>query len=173
MEQEKKLIFEKMTPTDNCDISVYQDAIDFVFNENDVKNVAISGAYGSGKSSVLETYKKNHPKYHFLHISLAHFQSNNGTTERKADEGATAKKSVSIESILEGKILNQLIHQIPLKIFRKPTLGSKKLLTRQICGFIRFFSLYFFFRCYILSILILGENMCYRFRVNHCGIFCP
>ena len=48
--------FEKLTPMDNVDIAVYEDAINFVFENEDINNVAISGAYGSGKSSVLATY---------------------------------------------------------------------------------------------------------------------
>ena len=34
-------------------LDVYEEAIDYVFNNPDVKNVAISGAYSAGKSSVL------------------------------------------------------------------------------------------------------------------------
>lgn len=58
--EESKLVFEKLTPVTNSDIKNYESAIDYVFKENDVRNVAISGAYGSGKSSVLESYKKKH-----------------------------------------------------------------------------------------------------------------
>ena len=35
----------------------------------DIKNVAISGAYSAGKSSVLASYKKKHSDLLFLHIS--------------------------------------------------------------------------------------------------------
>ena len=93
--------FEKLTPVSDSDIRVYESAIDFVFKEDDVKNVAISGAYGAGKSSVLESYKKKHKKLKFIHISLAHFQSQDSPEDTKIKN-----------SILEGKILNQLIHQI-------------------------------------------------------------
>ena len=50
---EAKYIFEKLTPVTDSDISVYESAIDFVFENDDVKNIALSGAYGAGKSSVL------------------------------------------------------------------------------------------------------------------------
>ena len=49
MEESKKYTFEKLTPVDNCDISVYESAIDFAFEEKDIRNIAISGAYGAGK----------------------------------------------------------------------------------------------------------------------------
>lgn len=99
---ENKYHFERLTPTDSLDLNVYEEAIDYVFNNPDVRNVAISGAYSAGKSSVLASYKKKHSNLHFLHISLAHFQSSDQEDEPEVKE-----------SILEGKILNQLIHQIP------------------------------------------------------------
>ena len=100
---------------------------EYVFSNSDVKNVAISGAYSAGKSSVLASYKKKHGELRFLHISLAHFKS----TDQESD--AEVK-----ESTLEGKILNQLIHQIPSeKIpqtnFRvKKTVSSKSIATSTI-----------------------------------------
>ena len=99
---ENKYIFEKLTPTNDVDLAVYEEAIDYVFQNPDIKNVAISGPYSAGKSSVLASYKKKHGSLRFLNISLAHFQSPN-----EKDETETRK------SVLEGKILNQLIHQIP------------------------------------------------------------
>ena len=100
---EKKYNFEKLTLKDDVNIDVYEEALDYVFESDDIRNVAISGAYGAGKSSVLASYKKKHPDKKYIHISLAHFSS-----EKKED---TDEKGVS-ESVLEGKILNQLIHQI-------------------------------------------------------------
>ena len=104
--------FEKLSLTEDVDISVYEDAIDFAFANPDIKNIAISGAYGSGKSSVLASYKKKHRRKKFLHISLAHFKSNHtkeatGNRDNEAERSATAA--------LEGKILNQLIHQLNAK----------------------------------------------------------
>ena len=52
--------FEKLTPNKEADISVYEEAIDFVFDNADVTNIAISGSYGAGKSSVIESYEKKH-----------------------------------------------------------------------------------------------------------------
>ena len=74
---ESKYNFERLTPTGNVNLDVYVQAIDFVFKHPDIKNVAISGAYSAGKSSVLESYKNRHGELNFLHISLAHFQSPN------------------------------------------------------------------------------------------------
>lgn len=49
---ESKYRFERLTPTDDVDLTVYEEAINYVFENPDIKNVAISGAYSAGKSSV-------------------------------------------------------------------------------------------------------------------------
>lgn len=97
--------FQKLTPISDVELGIYEDAIDFVFDNDDLKNIAISGQYSAGKSSLVESYKKNHPQLKFVHISLAHF--------RAADQISTDDPSKAINEVaLEGKILNQLIHQI-------------------------------------------------------------
>lgn len=106
--------FERLTPINDIELKVYEDAINYVFENQDIKNVAISGAYSAGKSSVLESYKKKHSELKFLHISLAHFQSPDLEEETEyADQKDHEEKGRVKESVLEGKILNQLIHQIP------------------------------------------------------------
>lgn len=105
---EKNYNFQKLTPSNKVELNIYDDALEYVFANKDIKNVAISGAYSSGKSSMIETYKNAHSKIKFLHISLAHFQET---------EQDISTSTVNSEPILEGKILNQLIHQIdPKKI---------------------------------------------------------
>lgn len=108
--------FEKLTPDKDADISVYEEAIEFVFDNSDVTNIAISGAYGAGKSSIIESYEKKHDDKNFLHISLAHFEP----TERNESEDSVK------ETTLEGKILNQLIHQIPVDRIPQTNFRVKK-----------------------------------------------
>ena len=100
----KDIVFSKLTPTDDVKMEVYDAALKYIFENKDIKNIAIAGSYGAGKSSLLETYKKDHSDKKFLHISLAHF-------EETAANGAV-RKDKDIEGVLEGKILNQLIQQI-------------------------------------------------------------
>lgn len=113
---QKTYNFEKLTPNKEADISVYEEAIEFVFDNSDVTNIAISGAYGAGKSSVIESYEKKHDDKNFLHISLAHFEP----TERNESEDSVK------ETTLEGKILNQLIHQIPVDRIPQTNFRVKK-----------------------------------------------
>ena len=99
-----------------------------IFAEDDIRNIAISGAYSSGKSSVIESYKKKHPDKKFLHLSLAHFQAlNDGSLEDNNSEDNT-KMTVQedAENIIEGKILNQLIQQIPAEKIPQTNFRIKK-----------------------------------------------
>ncbi|MFJ5431193.1 hypothetical protein ACIPUP_18820 [Pectobacterium actinidiae] len=97
--------FQKLTPISDVELGIYKNAIDFVFANDDLKNIAISGQYSAGKSSLVESYKKSHSNIKFVHISLAHF--------RTMEETETNEPGKDInETALEGKILNQLIHQI-------------------------------------------------------------
>ena len=114
---DRKYQFERLTPTDSVDLNVYGEAIDYVFDNPDIKNVAISGAYSAGKSSVLASYKKQHNDKRFLHISLAHFTSPDQEDELEIKE-----------SVLEGKILNQLIHQIPAEKIPQTIAGRTKMI---------------------------------------------
>ncbi len=103
--------FHRMTPSDDVEMGIYEDAMGYIFSKDDIRNIAITGAYGAGKSSMIESYKKIHPEKKFIHISLTHFCPEQG----EDDDGENAKsKQVSA---LEGKIINQLVHQIdPQKI---------------------------------------------------------
>lgn len=43
---ESKYRFQRLTPIDNIDLDVYEDAVDYVFDNPDVKNVApLGGGY--------------------------------------------------------------------------------------------------------------------------------
>lgn len=119
----EKYHFQKLTPIFNADISVYEEAINFALSNSDIRNVAISGAYSAGKSSVLESYKKKHDNYRFVHISLAHF--------RTPDQENGESEELVKESVLEGKILNQLIHQIPAENIPQTNFRVKKGVSRN------------------------------------------
>ena len=122
----KQYHFEKLTPVSNSNIDVYNSAIDFAFSNKDMKNVAISGPYSAGKSSVLETYKEGHKDKKFVHISLAHFNSTD-SDRQQADE---KRGEINQEAILERKILNQLLHQVPASKIPQTKFQAKKGVSR-------------------------------------------
>lgn len=149
---QEKLHFEKLTLNDNTNISVYEDAIDYVFESPDIKNIAISGAYGAGKSSVLATYKKKHPDKKYIHISLAHFKE-----EYNEDNNIT-------ESVLEGKILNQLIHQIPADKIPQTNFKVKQNFT--VCDIIKITSIIMLLFLFALLIGFRGQWSSFVMSLN-------
>lgn len=73
---ESELRFHSLTPIDNIeDNKIYQDALEFALQQDAVKNIAVTGPYGSGKSSVIQSFFKNSPnKYKVITLSLASFR---------------------------------------------------------------------------------------------------
>src|SRR5919199_3859948 len=68
--------FAPLTPINSVDNKGYGRAIHWALSQPDDKhihNVALTGPYGSGKSSVIRTFERDYKKcgYHFLNISLA------------------------------------------------------------------------------------------------------
>lgn len=103
-----KMRFQSLLPKSDIDLSSYKDALDFAMSHGEIRNIALSGSYGSGKSSVINSYEKICVDKKFLHISLASFS--------KSEQTSTQKETVNQ---LEGKILNQLIHQLDPKAIRQ------------------------------------------------------
>lgn len=68
----------------------------------DICNIALTGIFGSGKSSVLKTFRACYPKYKYVNISLASF---NEVTQMQ-------KSSEQYEKLLEYSILQQLFYQV-------------------------------------------------------------
>lgn len=92
-------LFEDLTPSTDIDENgKYAEAITWGLENDNVKNIALTGPYGSGKSSLLKTYEKKYGEsYHFLSISLATFQPEEGHNE---------------ENDLEKSILQQMIYRV-------------------------------------------------------------
>ena len=103
--------FQKLTPINTDETKnqnkVYKEAFDAVFLDKNIRNIAVSGPYGAGKSSVFKTYMETSKKNETtINISLAHFE--------QCDE-----PDKNIEKFLETEIINQLIHQISTCRIRK------------------------------------------------------
>lgn len=129
--------FFDLTPENNISLdtlNTYKEAIDESFKNNKIKNVAISGSYGSGKSSILESYKKIKKTKKFLNISLIHFEKSN--KNRK-------ENNKNLLVTLEGKILNQLLHQIPIENIPQTYFKTKKIVTDRDLKFSSFFIVLF------------------------------
>ena len=140
-EQNEKAEYEyqKLTPYTEVDLKESEKAFDYVFQHDDVRNIAISGAYGSGKSSLIESYKNSiqttntnrKPVRKFLHISLAHFRTENNHLSEVLNKEANSKNENNELSILEAKILNQLIHQISAEQIPQSNFAVKRITSKR------------------------------------------
>lgn len=140
-EQNEKAEYEyqKLTPYTEVDLKESKRAFDYVFQHDDVRNIAISGAYGSGKSSLIESYEKylqttntnRKPVRKFLHISLAHFRTENNHLSEVLNKEVNSKNENNELSILEAKILNQLIHQISAEQIPQSNFAVKRITSKR------------------------------------------
>jgi len=114
--------FHTLSPTDEAEnVDNYIQSLDWALkNKNRIKNIAISGAYGSGKSSVIKTFiKRNTNKdYKFLNISLATFK------ELKEQPSVPQNGDNDILRLIELSVLQQLFYhekdkEIPDSRFKK------------------------------------------------------
>jgi len=99
----KSVKYEFLTPNDDAEnIEEYSLALEEALKDGKVKNIAISGSYGSGKSSFIKTFERKKSQYKFLDISLAKFN--------KKD-----KESESDLSLIEKSILEQMFYRVKNK----------------------------------------------------------
>lgn len=115
-DKHKKYIFNKLTSNKNINLEEknpsFKEALDFAIHDDELKNVAITGNYGSGKSSLLDSYEAKYSNKNFLHISLAEYKENDSIENGK-------ELNARQINIIEGKIINQLLHQINPKYIKK------------------------------------------------------
>lgn len=83
----------------------YVEALDYAVAHPRISNIAITGAYGSGKSTIIETYIEQNPQKECIKISLAEFSEKNGL----AKENEAGEELFKQE--LELSILQQLFYQ--------------------------------------------------------------
>ena len=128
--------FEKLTPKGDAELGIYADAFQFILENDDITNIAITGHYSSGKSSLIMSYKKNiNQNFNFLKISLANtakFEENTLRKNEKADPNVDnlcfqKENDEDVLREIEGKILNQIVYQIqPRHIPKIDTIKSRK-----------------------------------------------
>ena len=132
--------FVSLAPTDQADKEqTYSEALNWAIRQDDVFNIALTGPYGSGKSSIIKSFLKRHPQK-ALSISLAAFipvedgvhdkagreETRPETAKDLGSGGEHTKRrnpTVSRQEI-ERSILQQMLHgadanRLPLSRFKR------------------------------------------------------
>lgn len=142
--KKKEIQYHPLTPIEDADCEVYFDALKSALSHKDVKNIAVTGPYGSGKSSMIRSFfaKYNQDgKYKPITITLANFEANvnaklNSNEEKpkqkshettKETDPASPNKGLSefeLEQLIERSIVQQLFYHekdetIPNSHFKK------------------------------------------------------
>lgn len=117
----KRIEYKDLTPEkDIKNGEEYFNALDWALSNPDIKNIALSGPYGSGKSSIIQSYIKRHPKIKALNISLATFKVENSQDD---------------ENTIEEGILKQLFYKVDAN--KIPQSRYRKLRKISINSYIR------------------------------------
>ncbi|MGN7313401.1 YobI family P-loop NTPase [Alkalicoccobacillus gibsonii] len=144
-------IYDDLTPNDDIDKDgIYAGAIRSSLENKNVHNIALTGPYGSGKSSILKTFEKNNKKnYNFLKISLATFGSK--TNSSSSNDHEQEEKRALEKSILQQMIYRVQDKTIPFSRFRKIRHMRSMQTTMQLFLFLIFIAgiVYFFVPSFI------------------------
>lgn len=116
---------------------IYTEALDYAFGNNDIKNIAITGIYGGGKSTVWNTYVNKRKLNNVINVSLGKYENyikdddnrqkeasetkfNNSDADGAEDlfgDGSKKAGGIDDENRVERQIINQILSQIdPNKI---------------------------------------------------------
>ncbi len=105
--------FVDLAPTDKADqAGIYSEAIHYATNNTNVTNIALTGPYGSGKSSIIQSFLKGY-RQPALHISLAAF-----VPEAEADGGNLSRQEIE-RSILQQMLYGADANKLPLSRFKR------------------------------------------------------
>ena len=105
--------FVDLAPTDEADkAGVYSEAIMFATNNAKVSNIALTGPYGSGKSSIIQSFLKKYRRP-ALHISLAAF------VPEADSKGEKVSRQEIERSILQQMLYGADANKLPLSRFKR------------------------------------------------------
>ena len=84
----------------------YVKAIEVALDNTNIRNIALSGNYGVGKSSILQQVAKNQPK-RVMELSL----STLGFTEDSKTVGSAPKQAITLTNQIQREIVKQLLYR--------------------------------------------------------------
>ncbi len=127
----------------------------------EIKNIALMGSYGSGKSTILENLKNENPEK-YINVSMMEFadeveQNNKGTQNNKEEKIRKVEQS----------IIQQLIYQVPQKMI--PYSKIKKEYPSEKSSKFRICLLASFIVVMILFLIFRGWNHIIPFNIKSFG----
>ena len=103
----------------NQNYEAYYEGLDYAFQDVDIKNIAITGIYGAGKSTVWQSYVKKRNLKNIVTITLGQYESPIDGKFKRKNEGKIEDRNDSKhnseleqENRIERKLINQIISQI-------------------------------------------------------------
>lgn len=106
--------FHSLTPDIVDDhAEIYTRALDYAFDKEDIKNIAITGIYGAGKSTVWKTYANKKEFKKIITTSLGQYEVKDDGEETNNEQGDSHNSNNIINfNRLERQLINQLLSQI-------------------------------------------------------------
>lgn len=93
-------------------IQPYLDKLKDTIETKGVNNIALTGGYGSGKSTIINTFKSLNSQYEYLNISLASFNKKKEDKNNKLTSEQKKLQRDELERLLEVSILQQIFYHV-------------------------------------------------------------
>jgi len=145
--------YDDLTPTSRGDEDKkYSKILKWALKNKNIKNIALTGSYGSGKSSIIKTFTKEHREYNILNISLASF----------SDKDIEDNKDIN--RLIELSILQQMFYhvkhkQIPDSRFKRiRNLRTRNVIFKSFLFIIWLLAAIFFFKPSFITSFILWKE---------------
>lgn len=136
--------FYSLTPEKlNENKKIYTEALDFAFANNDIKNIAITGIYGAGKSTVWKTYEKERDLKNIITVSLGKYEDDYSVDNKEQNGEPKFENNIkdnydeitntlnsntekNENNRIERQIINQILSQVKSKNIPLSKYGFKK-----------------------------------------------
>ena len=153
----KETKFNSLTPDIlEANKQVYTDALEFAFKNKNIRNIAITGVYGAGKSTVWNTYRK----YKSSNSEETIFKNIITICLGKYEDKSNNNKE---DKVLDNRVERQIINQISAQIKSSDIPLSKYKFNGNLSGWSLWANIFFtiFISCSILFMVYLKTIFIY------------